>query len=162
MNLFLDSLCNLGFKNIGQTPGIPKECFQHPQDIVKIIIWQSSDSHLTISHHETQPVSSDSSKTVDINFNVISLFSSASRLKGFQSCLMFITVQVNLFQKHLFLHQLTHKMKKRLFIELQVQYMKTTSSEHVVTTNCFVFVLTFRTIYVPNMFWACSFHVLNS
>ena len=38
---------------------------------------------------------------------------------------------------------------KRLFIELRVQYMKTTSSEHVVYTNCFfVFVLTFRTIYV--------------
>ena len=36
MNLFLDSLCNLGFKNIGQTPGIPKGCFQHPQDIVTI------------------------------------------------------------------------------------------------------------------------------
>ena len=41
----------------------------------------------------------------------------------------------------------------RLFIELRVQYMKITSSEHVVYTNCFfVFVLTFRTIYVHNMF----------
>ena len=28
---------------------------------------------------------------------------------------------------------------KRLFIDLQVQYMKTTSSEHVVYTNCFLF-----------------------
>ena len=45
------------------------------------------------------------------------------------------------------------KYDDRLFIELQVQYMKTTSSEHVVYTNCFfVFVLTFRTIYVHNMF----------
>ena len=34
---------------------------------------------------------------------------------------------------HLFLHQLTHNMT---FIELQVQYMKTTSSEHVVYINC--------------------------
>ena len=35
--------------------------------------------------------------------------------------------------------------------------MKIPSSEHVVYTNClFVFVLTFRTIYVNNMFWACS------
>ena len=42
---------------------------------------------------------------------------------------------------------------KRLFIELQVQYMKTTSSEHVLYTNCFfVFVLTFRTFLVHNMF----------
>ena len=49
----------------------------------------------------------------------------------------------------------------RLFIELRVQYMKTTSSEHVVYTNCF-FVLTFKIIYVHNMFWACTFHVLNS
>ena len=38
-----------------------------------------------------------------------------------------------------------------LFIELQVQYKKNTSAEHVVYTNCF-FVLTFRTIYVHNMF----------
>ena len=28
---------------------------------------------------------------------------------------------------------------KRLFIDLPVQYMKTTSSEHVVYTNCFLF-----------------------
>ena len=31
------------------------------------------------------------------------------------------------------------KYDQRLFIELQVQYMKTTSSEHVVYTNCFLF-----------------------
>ena len=31
------------------------------------------------------------------------------------------------------------KYDKRLFTELQVQYMKTTSSEHVVYTNCFLF-----------------------
>ena len=42
---------------------------------------------------------------------------------------------------------------KRLFIDLPVQYMKTTSSEHVVYINCFfVFVLTFKTILVHNMF----------
>ena len=34
LNPFLDSLCNFGFKNIGLTPGIPKECFEHPQDVV--------------------------------------------------------------------------------------------------------------------------------
>ena len=42
---------------------------------------------------------------------------------------------------------------KRLFMDLPVQYMKTTSSEHVVYINCFfVYVLTFKTIYVHNMF----------
>ena len=40
---------------------------------------------------------------------------------------------------------------KRLLIDLPVQYMKTTSSEDVVYINC-VFVLTFETIYVHNMF----------
>ena len=39
----------------------------------------------------------------------------------------------------------------RLFIELQAQYMKIPNSEDVVYTNWF-FVLTFRTIYVHNMF----------
>ena len=33
------------------------------------------------------------------------------------------TLQVNLFQKYLFLHQLTHNMTKKI-IELQLQYMK--------------------------------------
>jgi hypothetical protein len=52
------------------------------------------------------------------------------------------TVQVNFFQKHFFLHQLTHNIlqyrqyDKRLFIELRVQHMKITSSEHVVYINC--------------------------
>ena len=44
------------------------------------------------------------------------------------------------------------KYVKRLLTELRVQYMKTTSSEHVYTNLFFfVFVLTFRTIYVHNM-----------
>ena len=34
LNPFLDSLCNSALKNIGLAPGIPKTCFQHPQDIV--------------------------------------------------------------------------------------------------------------------------------
>ena len=42
---------------------------------------------------------------------------------------------------------------KILFIDLPAPYMKTTSSQHVVYTNCFfVFVLTFTTIYVHIMF----------
>ena len=31
-------LMQFGFKNIGLTPGIPKTCFQHPQDVVLLII----------------------------------------------------------------------------------------------------------------------------
>ena len=39
------------------------------------------------------------------------------------------TVQVNLFQKHLFFHQLTNpQYDKRLLMELQFQYMKTCSA----------------------------------
>ena len=38
LNPFLDYLCNFGFKNIGLTPGIPKGCFQHPQDAVNTLI----------------------------------------------------------------------------------------------------------------------------
>ena len=48
----------------------------------------------------------------------------------------------------------------RLFIESPVQYMKIATN--VVYKNCFfVLVLTFRTIYVSNMFSTCSHHVLN-
>ena len=38
LNPFLDSLCNLGFKNIRLTPGIPKTCFQNPQDVVIYVL----------------------------------------------------------------------------------------------------------------------------
>ena len=34
LNPFLDSFCNSAFKNISLTPGIPKGCFQQPQDVV--------------------------------------------------------------------------------------------------------------------------------
>ena len=59
-------------------------------------------------------------------------------------------LQVNLCQKLLFLHQLTHNMTTDLFIELQVQYMKITSS------NASNLGRTFRTIFVHNMFSPCS------
>ena len=45
------------------------------------------------------------------------------------------TVQVNLFQKHSFLHQLTHNMTT----DCSLNYQKNTSSEHVVYKNCFLF-----------------------
>ena len=52
-------------------------------------------------------------------------------------------VQVNLFQKHLFLHQLTHNMTKDCSLsykfstrKLQAQNMLRTWSEHVVHMNC--------------------------
>ena len=49
----------------------------------------------------------------------------------------------------------------RLFIELQVQCMEIPSSEHRENILCtqivfFIFVLTFRTLYVHNMFSTCS------
>ena len=51
-------------------------------------------------------------------------------------------LQINLFQKDLFLHQLIQIWLK-IFIELQIQYLKfcklRTCWEHVVYTNCFLF-----------------------
>ena len=53
----------------------------------------------------------------------------------------------------LILESVNPKYDDRLFIELQVQYKKNTSSEHVVYKNSFfVFVLTFKTLFVHNMF----------
>ena len=49
---------------------------------------------------------------------------------------------------------------KRLFTELQVQYMKTTSSEYVVYINCSELSIQ-KQKCVHNMFLVCSFHVLN-
>ena len=38
-------------------------------------------------------------------------------------------------------------------------FVKTKRSDYVVYIFCFVFVLTFKTIYVHNIVWPCSFHV---
>ena len=43
----------------------------------------------------------------------------------------YIFVQVNLCQKLLFLHQLTHNITTDCSLNLQIQYMKIASSEHV-------------------------------
>jgi hypothetical protein len=55
------------------------------------------------------------------------------------------------FTEALILASTNPQYDKRLFIDLPAQYMKTTSSEHVVYINC-AFVLTFKTIYGHNMF----------
>ena len=66
------------------------------------------------------------------------------------------------FSEALILASINPQYEKDCSLIFQVSmYMKTTSSEQVVYINCFVFVLTFKTIYVHNMFWACSFHVLT-
>ena len=57
---------------------------------------------------------------------------------------------VNLCLKLLFLHQLTHNMTTDCSLNYENCKLRT-CSEHVV-----VIVLTFRTIYEHNMFWACS------
>ena len=69
------------------------------------------------------------------------LLEGASRkILGFLANLFVDYVQVNLCQNLLFLHQITHKYDDRLFIILQVQYMKIQAQpcgEHVVYRNCF-------------------------
>ena len=98
------------------------------------------------------------------------------------------------FSEALILASTNPQYDKRLFIELWVHYMKTTSSEHVVYTNGFCFDIQNNLIYtkcsectelviqwtiychivdgrksashkdllVCNMYWTCSFLVLNS
>ena len=63
-------------------------------------------------------------------------------------------VKVNLFQKHLFLHQLTQNMTNICSVHENYR----TCCVHKLF---FVFVLTIRTNYVHNMFWACRIHVQN-
>ena len=60
--------------------------------------------------------------------------------------------QVNLFQKHSCTHD------DRLFIELEVQYMKIASSEHVNNMLCTKIVLNVKT-KTKNIF--CTQHVLD-
>ena len=69
-------------------------------------------------------------------------------------------IQVNLCQKHLFLHQLTHYMTTDCSLNYKFSTWKL-QGQNMLCAHI-VFVLTFRTICVHNMFWACNFHVLNS
>ena len=57
------------------------------------------------------------------------------------------------FSEALILAKTNPPYDKRLFNDLQVQYMKTTSSEHVVYINCFfVFLHSKQCMYTTNMF----------
>ena len=68
------------------------------------------------------------------------------------------SLQINLFQKPSFLHQLTHNMTR----DCSLNSPKDTSSEHVVYKNCFfAFVLTFKTLFVHCMFYTCIFREFN-
>ena len=57
-------------------------------------------------------------------------------------------IQVNLFQKPSFLHQLTNNMTR----DCSLNSPKNTCSQYVVYKNCFCFVLTIKTIFVHYMF----------
>ena len=59
------------------------------------------------------------------------------------------------FSEALILASTNPQYDKKLFIDLPVQYMKTTNSEHVVYINCF------ECQKKKNMSRACCFHVQN-
>ena len=66
-------------------------------------------------------------------------------------------VQVNLCQKHLFLHQLTHNLMTDCSLNYEFSTWKL-QAQNMLRTCCvhkLVFVLTFRTIYVHTMFSTC-------
>ena len=72
---------------------------------------------------------------------------------GIKTAPLMILAQENLFQKPSFLHQLTHNMAR----DCSLNPPKNTSPEHVVHKNCFfVFVFTFKTMFVHYMFWTFS------
>ena len=69
-------------------------------------------------------------------------------------------VQINLVQKHLFLHQLTHNMTKDCSLNYKLAHESCklrTLSEHAVYINCSECQNKTKPICVHNMFWACSF-----
>ena len=78
---------------------------------------------------------------------------------------MFSLLQVNLCQKHLFLDQLTHNMTKDCSLIYQFSTWKL-QAQNIGRTCCVQKLFWMskqkqKTICVHNMFWACSFHVLN-
>ena len=68
-------------------------------------------------------------------------------------------IQVNLCQNLLFLHQLTHNTTKDC--SLIYQFLHENYKLRTCCVHKLFFVFTFKIIYVHNMFWACSFHVMT-
>ena len=69
---------------------------------------------------------------------------------------LFQPLQVNLCQKHFFIASIHPRYDDRLFIELQVKYMKIPSSNLGRTCCVRKLFLAFRTIFVHDMFSPCS------
>ena len=71
-------------------------------------------------------------------------------------------LQVNVFQKHLMLHQLTHDMAKDCLLITSSVHENSKFRTCCVHKLFFGFVLTFRTIYVHNMFsWNLNVRVIQ-
>ena len=72
-------------------------------------------------------------------------------------------IQVNLFQKHLILHQLTHNMTKDCSLIYQFSTWKLQAQNMLCAQIGFCFDIQNNscTQHVLPVFWACSFHVLN-
>ena len=68
-------------------------------------------------------------------------------------------LQVNLFQKHLFLHQLTHNMTIGCSLSYEFSTWKL-QAQNILCTQI-IFCFNIQTIYVLNMFWACGVHIMN-
>ena len=102
-----------------------------------------------------------SKKQESINFQCFSCFGSVSLI--FTSFLNknFLLSLISTGKSLLFLYQLNHNMTKDCSLNYKFSTWKSQAQicwEHVVYTNffLFVFVLTFRTTYLHNMFSTCS------
>ena len=93
-------------------------------------------------------------KNIDTEYWYFSIFQILILIEYF---IDWILIRVNLFQKPLFLHQLTHDMTR----DCLLNSLKNTSLQHVVYKN-FVFVLTFKTIFVNMYFSGNSMNNLSS
>ena len=65
------------------------------------------------------------------------------------------------FSEALILASTNPQYDKRLFIDLPVHYMKTTSSEHVVYTNCFLFCHSEQFMYTTYSELGLFMYILN-
>ena len=104
------------------------------------------------------------------NLCIMTLLPNSPRLH----CILFTHFSCSNFILHLMLKSLLSiiRVASKFYFDNQVSNWKSMWGidrfcDSKIRTYCvhkllFVFVLIFRTIYVHNMFWACSFHVQNS
>ena len=137
LNPFLDSLCNFGFKNICLTHGIPKGCFQHPQDIVhmiKVKVWLCPQVK-----RKVEPI---------FHIKAICGATKDPMSCAYENCGKLYTLEIQwLHWRTLFANDILHCLKKHSFSFIRI-FLNTKITKEF-SDNCLIIICSVSIFYLP-------------